>query len=178
MTPENSDGSDGKNRAQERENIKDGVLIFFPLALGSLIAFDLRISRESQPAARILVKKEIFPQEVIGKIADHFKATDEDIIKKLMQEIVSAVLKKLTETRPEITNETNVYVIFSTGPLVLFYREQSWKQVAPIIFNKIGEDSVVAVFGKLEKEERNNWLRNLVTGNDSAGIGTIWQREK
>lgn len=59
MTPENSDGSNGKNHAKERENISDGVLIFFPLPLSSLIAFDLRTSLESQPAARLLAKKEI-----------------------------------------------------------------------------------------------------------------------
>lgn len=27
-------------------------------------------------------------------------------------------------------------------------------------------------------EERNNWLRDLITGNQNAGISTLWQREK
>lgn len=111
-------------------------------------------------------------------MADHFKAIDEDIIKKLVQEIGLAVLKKLAETRPEMTNETNVAIVFFTGPLVLFYREQSWKQVAPIIFNKIGKDAVAAVFKKLEEEETSNSLRNMITGNHNAGFGTLWQREK
>lgn len=181
MRPENPDGSDGKNHSKEKELRKQEVLIFYPLALSSLIVFDLRTSLESQPAARLFTKNEILPPELIEKIANHSMAidkstADKSTVKEIVQGIGLAVVKKLAETRPEIANETNISYHFFRGPMVFFYREQSWKRVASIIFDKIDEDTVVDVFKKLEQEERNNQLRDLVTGNRHAGWGSIWQR--
>lgn len=170
MRPENPDGSDGKNHPKERELRKQEVLIFYPLALSSLVVFDLRTSLESQPVARLFTKNEILPPELIEEIANHFRT------KEIVQKIGLAVVKKLAEIRPEVTDEINPDVIFFRDPLTFFYQGQSWKRVAPIIFSKVGKDAVVVVFGELEREERNNQLRELITGNHN-GFRTIWQRE-